>query len=92
MIISYSPINGSGPLRVTFTKLDFMNVPALECPEESGVYWISENKLAAIEFDDVKASNDSITITIPETGDKFCLTVNGGSIHLESAFLKSLAS
>jgi hypothetical protein len=40
----------------------------------------------------VTASNDSITITIPETGDKFCLTVSGGSIHLESSFLKSLAS
>jgi len=92
MIISYSPINGSGPLRITFAKLDFINVPASECPEENGVYWLSENKLAAIEFDDVKASNDSITITIPETGDKFSLKVSGGSILLESSFLKSLAS
>ncbi len=91
MIIAYNPIKGSGPLRVIFSNRDLIEVSARESPEESGVYWIEDGKVLAIEFDDVKATDDTVILTIPESKDRFMLKVKDGNIALESNFFKKLA-
>ena len=85
MIIFYEPILGSGPVRVVFYHCDLISITAKESPEETGVFWVKDGKLVAIEFEDVDAKNASIKLSVPETGDKFKLEIKNGLFSLESS-------
>jgi hypothetical protein len=92
MIINYNPINGSGPLRIIFDNTDLLKISAIEAKEETGVYWIDQNqKLLAVEFDEISSSGEKTTLTIKETGQVFSVTVNKNGISIDSPSLSLMA-
>ena len=91
MTIIYNPIKGSGPLRIVFEKVDLLKIAAIESTEETGVYWLENGKLLALEFEEVKSSKDRLIMTIPEINTTFEVIIRAGEVSVKSPLLMKLA-